>query len=206
MTSTIAAIETEYAGYRFRSRLEARWAVCFNEMGLDWEYEPQGFELPDGTRYLPDFHLTVAGIYAEVKGVLDEAGAQKILEFANAGNQILLLEDIPDPDKGAPDFHGIQAAKTGGVNIERVCMIASNANASGWELVMWGKPLHVRDITDPNVAKTLIGLLADRHLAKTDGWVRRPLWLENAFRAARQARFEHGETPRAFVRSSEAPS
>lgn len=53
----IKAIETNYKGYRFRSRLEARWAVFFDRMGMRWEYEPEGFELPDGTRYLPDFRF-----------------------------------------------------------------------------------------------------------------------------------------------------
>ncbi len=53
----IKAIETEYKGYRFRSRLEARWAVFFDELGLRYEYEPEGFELSDGTWYLPDFRV-----------------------------------------------------------------------------------------------------------------------------------------------------
>ena len=53
------AIETKYKGYRFRSRLEARWAVFFDELVVDWQYEPEGFELDDvGTRYLPDFLVT----------------------------------------------------------------------------------------------------------------------------------------------------
>jgi len=50
-------IETEYKGYRFRSRLEARWAVFFEYLGIDWQYEPEGFEFENGTRYLPDFYL-----------------------------------------------------------------------------------------------------------------------------------------------------
>lgn len=50
------AIETAYRGYRFRSRLEARWAVFFDSLGLDWQYEPEGFELNAG-RYLPDFRV-----------------------------------------------------------------------------------------------------------------------------------------------------
>ena len=55
---TIKAIETQYKGYRFRSRLEARWAVFFDALGLAWEYEPEGFELGGGVRYLPDFRVT----------------------------------------------------------------------------------------------------------------------------------------------------
>ena len=52
------AIETRYKGYRFRSRLEARWAVFFDALGLAWEYEPEGFDLGCGGRYLPDFRTT----------------------------------------------------------------------------------------------------------------------------------------------------
>ena len=53
----IKAIETRYKGYRFRSRLEARWAVFFDALGLEWEYEPEGYELSDGSWYLPDFRI-----------------------------------------------------------------------------------------------------------------------------------------------------
>lgn len=70
----VPAIETHYAGCRFRSRLEARWAVFFDTLGIRWEYEPQGFaatyrlSLGAGTfPYLPDFWLPSLGIWAEVK-------------------------------------------------------------------------------------------------------------------------------------------
>lgn len=52
----IKAIETTYRGYRFRSRLEARWAVFFDALGLQWEYESEGFETSAGW-YLPDFAI-----------------------------------------------------------------------------------------------------------------------------------------------------
>lgn len=75
----LKAIQTPYKGYRFRSRLEARWAVFFDALGMRWEYEPEGFELPNG-RYLPDFFVHMradhhavkqhpgAGYWVEVKG------------------------------------------------------------------------------------------------------------------------------------------
>ena len=53
----IKPIPTRYKGYRFRSRLEARWAVFFDACGYQWEYEPEGFVLPCGTHYLPDFKI-----------------------------------------------------------------------------------------------------------------------------------------------------
>ncbi len=65
---TIKAIETRYRGYRFRSRLEARWAVFFDALGIEWQYEPEGFELADGTRYLPDFWLPKQRTWVEIKG------------------------------------------------------------------------------------------------------------------------------------------
>lgn len=45
-------IPTTYAGARFRSRLEARWAAFFDLCGWRWDYEP--FDL-DG--WIPDFAL-----------------------------------------------------------------------------------------------------------------------------------------------------
>jgi hypothetical protein len=35
----IKPIETRYNGYRFRSRLEARWAVFFDTLGIEYQYE-----------------------------------------------------------------------------------------------------------------------------------------------------------------------
>ena len=57
----IKPIETIYNGYKFRSRLEARWAVFFDSLGVEYEYEPEGFELPSGKRYLPDFKVKCYG-------------------------------------------------------------------------------------------------------------------------------------------------
>lgn len=85
----IKAIETRYAGCHFRSRLEARWAVFFDALGIKWEYEPQGFEtewrlsLEEGViRYLPDFYLPDAGCYAEVKGAWTDDECHRFLNAA----------------------------------------------------------------------------------------------------------------------------
>ena len=66
--TAIKAIETRYKGYRFRSRLEARWAVFFDSLGTEWEYEKEGFDLGEPLgRYLPDFYLPKFAAWAEVK-------------------------------------------------------------------------------------------------------------------------------------------
>ena len=112
-------IETSYKGYKFRSRLEARWAVFFDTCGVKWEYEPEGFDLGNGIWYLPDFLLndvytkyvsgTPINLWVEVKGVMTEQDAIKIKKFALSNedytgnksdgysleNPIILLLGIP---------------------------------------------------------------------------------------------------------------
>jgi hypothetical protein len=51
------AIETEYKGHLFRSRLEARWAVFFDALNISWVYENEGYDLGKLGWYLPDFWL-----------------------------------------------------------------------------------------------------------------------------------------------------
>ncbi len=60
------AIETLYRGYRFRSRLEARWAVFLDALGIPYEYEREGFDV-DGEWYLPDFWLPRQEHWLEIK-------------------------------------------------------------------------------------------------------------------------------------------
>ena len=64
----IKAIQTVYNGHRFRSRLEARWAVFFDAMGIKYLYESEGFELENGINYLPDFYLINHKCWIEIKG------------------------------------------------------------------------------------------------------------------------------------------
>lgn len=61
------AIETMYRGLRFRSRIEARWAVFYDALGVGYEYEPEGFDL-GGVWYLPDFWLPEHEVWIEIKG------------------------------------------------------------------------------------------------------------------------------------------
>lgn len=68
MTTAIKAIETKYKGYRFRSRLEARYAVMFDALGIKWEYEKEGYDLSEYGWYLPDFYLPERKLWIEVKG------------------------------------------------------------------------------------------------------------------------------------------
>jgi hypothetical protein len=70
----LKAIETDYKGVKFRSRLEARWARFFDNLQVGWFYEYEGYETAVG-RYLPDFWLPDVylrnvqqkGVYLEIK-------------------------------------------------------------------------------------------------------------------------------------------
>ena len=66
----IKALPTRYNGYHFRSRLEARWAVFFDTLGVTYEYEKEGYDLGDAGWYLPDFFLPNLNLWVEVKGVI----------------------------------------------------------------------------------------------------------------------------------------
>jgi hypothetical protein len=82
---TIKPIETNYNGYRFRSRLEARWAVFFDALEIRYTYEPQGFNL-NGILYLPDFYLPTLNTWLEVKPTIDLSArdCEAVARFADA--------------------------------------------------------------------------------------------------------------------------
>lgn len=77
----IQAIQTYYRGTYYRSRIEARWAVFFDVLGLKYNYEPEKFSLSSGA-YIPDFFVKSGvgctdmespGLFYEVKGAQPDA-------------------------------------------------------------------------------------------------------------------------------------
>lgn len=87
------AIETSYNKHLFRSRLEARWAVYFDHLGIKWIYEPEGYELPGGERYLPDFYLPEHKVFAEVKP--EPCFENRWLLFVQGGASLVVLDGMP---------------------------------------------------------------------------------------------------------------
>lgn len=90
----IKPIETIYKGYKFRSRLEAKWAVFFDEVGVRWVYEPEGFDI-DGKWYLPDFWLPDDEWFLEIKPTknISQEDQDKIAALDDSSY------DLPDPYK-----------------------------------------------------------------------------------------------------------
>lgn len=93
---SIAPIETKYRGYRFRSRLEARWAVFFDAANIAWEYEKDGYNV-NGRHYLPDFYLPQQDAFFEVKGTndYDEALLQGLADVTHKP-VVLAVGNIPE--------------------------------------------------------------------------------------------------------------
>jgi hypothetical protein len=88
--SDIQPIETTYKGHKFRSRLEARWAVFFDALKIRWVYEHEGYETPTG-RYLPDFWLPDVYMRGEaLKGVLFEAKPEN---FPNVHEELAFVAE-----------------------------------------------------------------------------------------------------------------
>jgi len=100
----IRAIPTYYKGINFRSRLEARWAIIFDRLGIDWRYETEGYDIQidEGytIRYLPDFLLTGGSercpkhLFVEVKGNMQADDALKIKAFSEH-YPIYVVGEIP---------------------------------------------------------------------------------------------------------------
>jgi len=98
-------IQTFYKGFHFRSRLEARYAVMFDAAGLEWVYEPEGYELPSG-RYLPDFYIPKWDAYVEIKGKPPgHQEFQKCHELSVAADKLVILfEGQPETDNFAGEW------------------------------------------------------------------------------------------------------
>ena len=179
------AIETYWHGCRFRSRLEARWAVVFESLHIDWEYEPEGFVLDDGTTYLPDFLLhglegrCKGDLYVEVKGNMTDEDMHKVREFSKH-KPIYIVTDIPTY-KGPSGtksywFEGME---------ERCYEYPYPYNFETIDGDCFGAFLGINFHGNPELFGDDLSYLLDAH-----EWV-----MNAAFSAASTARFEHGESP-----------
>jgi len=187
---TIKAIETEFLGHLYRSRLEAKWAVFFKTLGIRYEYEPEGFEMGDGLRYLPDFRLPDHKCWVEIKGTKPTKKEQlkcKLLALKTKEPVLLFIgepyfnctwyeykflkhwlepchiEEMIKDHKEYPCFHGLHKTTT--------------------------REGFVGTLNHPNCGTGELGE------AEFDwyNYTKYPELIHDAYIAARQARFEHGK-------------
>lgn len=177
----IQAIETTYQGYRFRSRLEARWAIFFDALGIEWMYEYQGFEMPNGRRYLPDFYLPELDVWFEVKGAFPDRNEQDtFIHFTKTDHDKVLFVSFHDVD-----FTNI------------TCWFAGK-NVRNAMFVECTQCDHIGFIAVNSEYKFYMYRLRCEHKARVEkeGFWPLPTKVFNAIETARSARFEYGETPK----------
>lgn len=212
MKPPINPIQTRYAGCHFRSRLEARWAVFFDALGIPWEYEPEGYEVTDRLGicnedswwYLPDFWLPDNQLWVEVKGSLDDTSMRKVLSTAAClsaprggcnnrcynpdGYDTLLLGPIPKINRSefgeSSEFPSLLHLHKGDLIL------------SAWPVgdPCSGTGIANDDAVDNSVHTTPTALLRGWGAAHSVLGGPGDRDLINAYTAARSARFEHGES------------
>lgn len=178
----IRAIETHYRGYRFRSRLEARWAVFFDAMGIEWQYESQGFMLPSGP-YLPDFFLPRWDLWFEVKGKrADDEELEMCRELSHKDNGVLLA--VGGVGDRPLKLFAFECCDSGGGSYEFDCAFAKTTSGAACFVASLGRDdrrIVNSEWDDVPHVYDCLSYMAPWGSA------------ESAVRAARSARFEHGE-------------
>lgn len=184
-------IPTDYDGFRFRSRLEARWAVFFDVAGIDFLYESEGVIVPstvvqgwtkDRVQYLPDFFLPDHNLWVECKAQWSPPEAAKAFNAAahlsSNGADVLLAPDIFRQPRGGSRLPWVLHHEDG------------ELTATPWPHLEEFFVELVASSSDPTVFQDAPDLLRGfRHDEPA------PDWFRSAASAAQRARFEFGETP-----------
>lgn len=176
----IRPIETRAYGHRFRSRLEARWAVAFTEARIAWQYEPEGFDLGDAGFYLPDFWLPQVKMWAEIKP--DRPTDKEIIK-AHA-----LVEQSAKPCLlliGQPAAHAYWAIED---DPRWITTTIAGIDISAMDYCLFeGNDYHLHEARFYSGS----GIAGDFPMPFDPDYGSHP-----AIAAALSARFEHGESPR----------
>lgn len=218
MNEPIKPIETHYAGCRFRSRLEARWAVFFDALGIRWEYEPQGYVVK-GKPYLPDFVLPDLKASVEVKGDPERLDLDLLADALDGNRDVLftlILGPIPDMDTLKVPTHALLAPafdvrgdprtfkiiQNYGLALEKIkdsevkAAVDAMASASRIHVVTLTRAVFIT--SGPNVTFLSLWLSFSSKAEVLNPEVIWPIVpiskVQDAYRAARSARFEHGES------------
>jgi hypothetical protein len=211
----IKAIETRYKGYRFRSRLEARWAVFFDALGIKWEYEVEGYDLGKAGWYLPDFKLEGPWpVFFEVKaGEPSDQEREKCrqLALAHDGECIIGYEGLFSSQARFDVFAGHSDAidgiltLNGYIGMDEFVVVWDDNSDGDLDSVQRHGSVHfkghrgvrtIHDYREPGFGSTPRASWPFFYRWNSQGDVVAVMReLNAAFIAARAARFEHGETP-----------
>jgi hypothetical protein len=217
---SIQAIETKYNGYRFRSRLEARWAVFFDTLGIRYEYEKEGYDLGEYGMYLPDFWLPENNIFIEIKGKMptEDERAKAIELSLGSGFPVAIISNecwyespmwmFKHMGRTNDDHYSyfIAGGKAFRFTICHTCLkfsISGKINGKIYSYCLNETCMHSLLNANPNQA---LEQFRPKRIFGNDGWIeisseslsymQGMKAVDTAYIAARSARFEHGETPK----------
>jgi hypothetical protein len=90
-------IPTTYEGIEYRSKTEAAWAAYLTYLGVNFEYEPEAFDLGSSGYYLPDFYLNKIDCFIEIKPTFivkgRESPVQHLAEYSD--KKVYLIQGQP---------------------------------------------------------------------------------------------------------------
>jgi hypothetical protein len=187
----IKAITTSYRGYRYRSRLEARYAVFFDQLAVAYSYEPEGFDLPSG-RYLPDFWLPSLACWLEVKPEAPSTEERTLCEELSRGlgQPVVIASGTPGEERLRVYCADVTGSSAG-------CMWWDGLEYPRWAFTKDGRvcinsgdDFPSREFFAPDYST----LWSTMQLASACR--REQFAIDRAYRLARSARFEFGETPK----------
>lgn len=161
-------LECSYSGKVFRSRLEARWALYLDLLGIDWDYEPCHYKLSDTLYYLPDFYLPQHRIWVEVKGApfFDAESHAKVVNGV-AGTRPLPTRNAPYEAAGTIIMGGTFQRTSHSTAPEHIAVIPGPEHTAHFVRMMWAP-------TDTGWTPA-IGSIIDRAKASGTKAARRPL-------------------------------
>ena len=156
--------------------------MFFDACGIKYLYEPEGFELDDGTYYLPDFYLPDVGgrakngLWVEVKGKMTAEDKRKIEQFCGSdefntpSRSILVVGEVPmSCDRINYEVSPFADMYWNCETIDGDCYPIEFYRGSNGEIGIWGWD-NVDDYSGFE-------------------------WFNDKYLKARQARFENGEKP-----------
>jgi hypothetical protein len=175
--------------------------VFFDALGWEYQYEPEGFDLGDAGYYLPDFYLPNEGWFEVKPKDLTEREFDKLHAFAlHADCMVHALIGSPWATFDQADYYVLAGWRFGDPSDLIIdwthdawiqCRRCDNIGLESFSFQPWHYP------PEWDREGGHYGFCHSEHPGI--GWGER---LTKAFAAARQARFEHGETPqRGDVRS-----
>lgn len=194
----IRPIETRAYGHRFRSRLEARYAIFMTELGVAWQYEPEGFDL-DAGHYLPDFYLPKLKTWLEIK----PHGSGSYFGFTADSNSLLCDPRLVEFAERAQQNRERFFVAYGLPSTDLFCSwdyASEGMLEAPWDPFMWcicgcGKTADIQfDGRGDRIECSHRDCIKSSHGDK--GYSHDHPKIMNAAEAARCARFEHGESPR----------